>query len=512
MIGENLIPATDASSATVGSLVDQLIEAGPQAVRNPAVRKIMAGFGERWIMGNLRKSRLDSPEPPGVNDDQTAISLAILRAAERALTEYKLSEATVRGLMGVLARDQLVDKHARREKAATFAAQYGQEQPSFLTISPSRACNLHCTGCYADSDAVQKQLEWEIVDRLVSEAMDLWASQLMVISGGEPLAYRSQGKTVLDLAEAHPNCFFMMFTNGTLIDDATAERMARLGNLLPAISLEGWEERTDARRGAGVYQKVMAAMQRLHRNGVPFGVSLTATRHNAEELLSEDFIDFLYEEKHALFGWVFQYMPIGRSLTLDLMPTPQQRLWMWRRSWDLVRNKRIFLADFWNHGTAVGGCLSAGGYGKGGYMYINWNGSVSPCVFVPYSPVNIHTVYARGGNLNDVFMEPFFAGIRAWQKEYQHKNLMAPCVIRDHNDVLRRLIGQYEPEPIDANAQAALLDPAYGAGLDTYSAEFQQLAGPVWDEYYCRPVKKSDVQLGELPQLDPMLAESSITG
>jgi MoaA/NifB/PqqE/SkfB family radical SAM enzyme len=181
--------------------------------------------------------------------------------------------------------------------------------------------------------------------------------------------------------------------------------MAKIGNLTPALSVEGWRELTDARRGSGVFDRVLAAMGRLRSAGVPFGISLTATRHNAEEILSDEFIDYFFEEQGALYGWIFHYMPIGRAFTLDLMPTPQQRLWMWKRSWEIIRERRLFLADFWNHGTLSDGCISAGRSTGAGYMYIDWNGAVSPCAFVPYSPVNVKDVYKRGGTLNDIWAE-----------------------------------------------------------------------------------------------------------
>lgn len=184
-------------------------------------------------------------------------------------------------------------------------------------------------------------------------------------AAGNRLAYRSEGKGILEAAEKHPDVFFMMYTNGTLITEAVAGRMAALGNLSPAISLEGWRERTDERRGPGVFDKVLAAMDRLRRAGVPFGISLTATRHNAEEILSDEFMDFLFEQQGALYGWIFHYMPIGRSFTLDLMPTPEQRAWMWQRVWQIIRERHTFLSDFWNHATLSFGCV-AGGHTRGG--------------------------------------------------------------------------------------------------------------------------------------------------
>jgi len=73
--------------------------------------------------------------------------------------------------------------------------------------------------------------------------------------------------------------------------------------MLLCISVEGWRERTDERRGKGVFDTVLATMDRLKCDGVPFGISLTGTRHNAEEILSDDFIDF-FMERGALFAWL----------------------------------------------------------------------------------------------------------------------------------------------------------------------------------------------------------------
>jgi MoaA/NifB/PqqE/SkfB family radical SAM enzyme len=179
-------------------------------------------------------------------------------------------------------------------------------------------------------------LDWSTFDRIITEAKTLWGVRFLVISGGEPLAYQSEGKGLLDAAEKHPDVLFMFYTNGTLIDEKTAQRMAALGNVTPAISVEGWRDRTDERRGSGVFDQILAAMEQLRKAGVFFGISLTATRHNAEEILSEEFIDYFFEQQGAFYGWIFQYMPIGRSYTLDLMPTPEQRLWMWKRSWEIV--------------------------------------------------------------------------------------------------------------------------------------------------------------------------------
>jgi len=223
---------------------------------------------------------------------------------------------------------------------------------------------------------------------------------------------------------------------------------------------------------------------------VPFGISLTATRYNAEEILSDEFIDFFFEEQQAVYGWLFQYMPIGRSYTLDLLVTPEQRLWMWRRMWRIVRERRIMLADFWNSGTVSSGCIAAGR--SGGYLYIDWNGKVMPCVFVPYSAANIHEIYGNGGTLDDIYALPYFRAIRQWQWNYgygkerpeEHGNWLLPCSLRDHFGMGRRLIDVYRPEPEDAAAAAALQDGQYYEGMMAYNEELHRVLDPVWEEEY----------------------------
>jgi len=460
---------------------------GVRLAKYQMLRNILLFLAEKWFTKpNHDGKQTDKNIPPGIMDDKSSMSLAILNSVKRGLNDYKLSDSTLEKVINIVIKDLFLEKEIRMQKSIEFRKKYGYLTPSFLVISPTKACNLKCAGCYADSDDEPSSLEWSLVDRIVSDAYDLWGTQFIVISGGEPMAYHSQGKDILDLVENHPETFFMMYTNGTLIDEQKAERMASLGNILPAISMEGWRKTTDERRGAGVFDKVIAVMDRLFDAGVLYGVSLTATRANAEEILANDFIDFLFKEKHALIGWIFQYMPIGRAFTLDLMPTPEQRLEMWRKSWELVRGKRVFLADFWNYGTVVDGCLSAGGHDNGGYFYIEWNGNVTPCVFVPYSPVNVKEIYSNGGNLLDVYTDPFFQDIRKWQACGTDGNLLMPCLIRDHNDDLRQLIRKHEANPIDKNSEMAIMDADYARGMDDYARSYHKLADPLWEEQYLK--------------------------
>ncbi len=137
--------------------------------------------------------------------------------------------------------------------------------PHFLLIDPTEACNLRCKGCWAGEYEVHS-LPFERLDRLFTEAEEL-GIRWIVLLGGEPFAY----KRLLELVERHPDMVFMAYTNGTFIDDEVADRLAELANFSPAISLEGFREATDRRRGEGVFDKVMAAMDRLTDRGVVHG-------------------------------------------------------------------------------------------------------------------------------------------------------------------------------------------------------------------------------------------------
>ena len=467
-----------------------IVHSSPLFSRSAPLRKSVIRTGKYFSSRLQPESPLISILPPGVLTDKAEFGEAFMQTFDRILAR-RLSEATLRNISHNLIHGALV-QGGKQSSITRFSEQFGMNPPSTLTISPCKTCNLHCTGCYASAGADSEKLDWSTFNRIITEAKTLWGVKFLVISGGEPLAYKSEGKGLLDAAELHPDVFFMFYTNGTLIDEKTARRMAALGNVTPAISVEGWRERTDERRGAGVFDKVLGAMEQLRKAGVFFGISLTATQYNVEEIFSDEFLDFFFEKQGAFYGWSFQYMPIGRSFTLDLMPTPEQRLWMWKRSWEIVRKRKIFLADFWNHATLSGGCIAGGRARGGGYLYIDWNGSVTPCVFVPYSPVNVNDIYVKGGTLNDIWTDPFFADIRGWQEGYMNDkgNWLAPCLNRDHHDVLSHLIAKHEPEPIDESAKAALLDPDYGKELERYGELYDNLSGPIWREHYLKDLSE----------------------
>ncbi len=471
-------------------LVNALLPLIERALLHDSLRQRLIRELEQRVLNRWQAE--DGQRPWRVQKDKEEIARALVYSFDRALRRRQLAPTVLRKLLrNYFGACVLCLDRDRLEAIAAFQERHGVHPPTSVVIAPTKFCNLNCIGCYANSHAAAREsLPWQVLDRIVTEAKTFWGIRFFTITGGEPLLYRSEGHDILDLVTKHEECFFMMYTNGVLIDEKVAQRMAELGNITPAISLEGFEERTDARRGKGVFKRLLKAMAHLRKAGVPFGISLTATRENAEEILSDEFIDFFFEEQQALYGWLFQYMPIGRGYTLSLLPTPEQRLWMWQRTWQIIRERKILFTDFWNCGTVSDGCISA--IRSGGYFYIDWNGRVMPCVFVPYSPVNIIEVYRQGGTLEDIYNVPYFRAIREWQDNYafaktcpeEHGNWLMPCPMRDHHRIMRELIDRYQPEPEDESAADALRDEDYYRGMVAYEEALKRVLDPVWEQEY----------------------------
>mgnify|MGYP001095481383 CR=1 FL=1 len=218
--------------------------------------------------------------------------------------------------------------------------------PWIILVDPTSACNLKCTGCWSAEYGHLIQLSYEELDRIITEGEEL-GIYAWLMTGGEPLIRKAD---ILKLAEAHPYSSFHIFTNGTLIDDAFCEEVVRLGNIAPSISLEGFEEVNDLRRGKGVFQKVMHAMDTMKKHKLLFGTSICYTSSNYKTVTSDEFLDMIIS-KGVKYTWYFHYMPVGNDASTDLLLTPEQREYMYHRIREIRAmkgGKPIFAFDFQN--------------------------------------------------------------------------------------------------------------------------------------------------------------------
>ena len=336
--------------------------------------------------------------------------------------------------------------------------------PWAILLDPTSACNLHCTGCWAAEYGHKLNLSLETIDSIIRQGKEM-GTYMYIYTGGEPLVRK---KDLIKICEMHPDCEFLCFTNGTLIDEEFCQEMLRVKNFVPAISLEGFEEANDSRRGEGVYQKVMHAMDLLKENKLAFGISVCYTSRNFEDVSSEAFYDKIMD-KGALFVWFFHYMPVGNDASVELMLKPEQREAMYHRIREMRGKKAIFAMDFQNDGEFVGGCIAGGRH----YLHINAKGAVEPCVFIHYSNANIHDC-----TLLEALKSPIFQAYH--DNQPFNRNHLRPCPMLENPARLRKLVKDtgavntdYEaPESVDH-----LCDKC-----EEYAKNWRPTAEKLWNE------------------------------
>jgi len=304
------------------------------------------------------------------------------------------------------------------------AEKYGCNIPWAILLDPTSACNLRCTGCWAAEYGNSLNMSYETLDGIIRQGKEL-GTYFYLYSGGEPLVRKAD---IIRLCEVHPDCQFAAFTNGTLIDEAFANEMLRVKNFIPAISVEGFENDTDFRRGAGTFKKVEAAMALLKSKRLPFGISCCYTSKNAEMIGSEEYFDQMIEWG-AKFCWFFTYMPVGREAVPELMATAEQREFMYNQVRKFRETKPLFTMDFWNDGEYAGGCIAGGRR----YLHINANGDMEPCAFIHYSDSSIYEK-----TILEALQSPLFM---AYHKNQPfNKNHLRPCPLLDNVGALADMV------------------------------------------------------------------------
>ncbi len=374
-------------------------------------------------------------------------------AVRRKLFENFLVHSAV---LGSYRRDKLVEK-------------YDCNIPWAILFDPTSACNLHCIGCWAAEYGHKLNLTFDQMDSIVQQGKEM-GTYMYILSGGEPMVRKDD---ILKLCEKHNDCVFLAFTNGTLIDEKFADGMLRVKNFVPAISIEGYEEQTDARRGKGTYQAVLRAMKILKEKKLPFGASLCYTRKNTENIGSDDYFDFLIQQG-CKFAWIFTYIPVGVDAVPELMATAEQRKFMYDQIRKFRGSKPIFTMDFWNDGEYVNGCIAGGRC----YMHINANGDIEPCAFIHYADSNI-----KNKTLLEAYQSPMFMQYRRNQP-FNH-NMLRPCPLLDNPARLSQMVKKAGAKstdlvhPEDVDSLTAKCVPA--------AKEWAKVASEIWKDSEGRP-------------------------
>lgn len=270
--------------------------------------------------------------------------------------------------------------------------------PSVLAVSPTMRCNYNCKGCYSRGRPTDNELSTGELDVLFSEAEGLGVHSI-VLTGGEPFL---RGDT-LDLIARHRRLLFFVITNGSLMTSDIARRIARSGNAIPLVSLEGFTGDTDERRRPGAQETALRAFDHLRKAKALFGFVATNTAANTAQLSTEAFIDQMLAVGCAV-GFFTEYIPCGPSPNPDWVLDEATRASFRKCILEFRRSKPIVLSHFPDDEYGKENRCTAAGRVS---LHISSQGDVEPCPFVPVARENI-----RHGGLIAACRSPFLQAIR----------------------------------------------------------------------------------------------------
>lgn len=274
---------------------------------------------------------------------------------------------------------------------------HGEFFPAFNFISVTDDCNLNCQGCWVMGKEKKSRLKPEQLDRIVTETKQA-GSYFFGILGGEPLLY----KPLPELFRKHSDCYFQLFTNGTLLTPEVAETLRQVANVTPLISFEGDEQVADVRRGGkNVYQLATQAIENCTKAGLVTGVAISVCKSNLEMAMSPGFINGLVD-KGVAYLWYYIYRPVGPNPNYELALSRDEIRQLRRHMVDARLKYSIAIIDTYWDADGIAICPAAAGLSH----HINAAGFVEPCPIIQFAAENLadkplDRLYAESGFLSD---------------------------------------------------------------------------------------------------------------
>ncbi|MDA8020075.1 MAG: radical SAM protein [Thermoanaerobaculia bacterium] len=255
----------------------------------------------------------------------------------------------------------------------------GELYPPFLFIAITNSCNLRCHGCWVEKEGEGHVLGLDEIDLMI-ESGKRRKSYYYTLLGGEPFLV----KDIWKIFETHSDCYFQTITNGMIFTEANVERLKRLGNVTPLVSLDGFEQQNDLRRGDGVWQAAMKGLERLKEAKLFYGIATTATGLNLEEVMSDEYVEY-FIERGAMYIWYYVYRPMSPEPHTEYCVSEEQLLWLRRRLLELRRKHPILIIDTYWTADGEAFCPAATGLG----FHIGPKGSIEICPALSFATDNV---------------------------------------------------------------------------------------------------------------------------
>ena len=303
----------------------------------------------------------------------------------------------------------------------------GLKVPPFLILSITSNCNLKCAGCYATMTGIlckqnsKKTLDLEQWIEIIKQAKELGVFAF-IIAGGEPFLVPN----LLKISEEFKDRLFLIFTNGTMLNNQDIEKLKQLRNTIIMVSIEGDQDLTDNRRGSGVYEKAINTINELGDKGIISGISATINRKNFKFWMDSKHIDELIS-KGIRLAFLLEYIPVDNDT--ELMLTSEESKKFREKVLDYRENKEIFLLHSPGDEDYMGGCVSAGR----GFAHITPLGDLTAC---PVSNIATHNLTKN--SLREGLSSQLFNIIR--ESKYFLETNGSPCALFSHPEEVNALI------------------------------------------------------------------------
>ena len=321
----------------------------------------------------------------------------------------------------------------------------GVHFPPFLFISIINSCQLRCQGCWVDVEAPREMIDLEQMNRIITDAKKHGNSYFGIL-GGEPFMHPQ----LIQILEAHPDCYFQIFTNGQLITDHMASELRRVGNASPLISIEGGEIVSDERRGRlNVLNRTLAGLENCRRHKLITGVATSVCQTNID-LVSENWLRRLIE-MGVHYAWFHTYRVVGPKPAAHLALTPDQVVKVRKFIVEMRGKLPIAIVDaYWDDkGEAL--CPMATGVSH----HIGPSGDIEPCPIIQFAKENVRD--KRG--IYDVMSGSAF--LDDFRKTAARTT--RGCIVLERPDIVRELVAKHGAKDTTqrgtADAELAALEP-----------------------------------------------------
>lgn len=326
---------------------------------------------------------------------------------------------------------------------------YNPKEAFFLQWHITDRCNLECVHCYRESSKAElplAALESVFANFRAFRATLPQSKARVQIAGGEPLLSKNLF-AVLDMV-AGAGIQSRILTNGTLIDGATAKRIAQHGCRIVQISIEGTRETHESIRGAGTFDKSLAGAAALRREEVQVTFAMTLSRANVKDVpqvleLARNHADRVSFHRLVACG-------SGRKLATTVL-RPHELRRVFRLVWEFKRRTRgieVPLRDpLWKPFI---GCDGPGGSADGcsagyGGICVDADGSVYPCRRMPVSIGN-----ASADSFSELWRGPLMEKLR---DRDLLRGRCGRCSLRWHCGGCRAVAYAHTGDPLAADPQ-----------------------------------------------------------